>query len=138
MSYCTGEDRLEDALARITVIAPAEVAALRATEAKIVCLDVREPNEWNLGRIPGAVSLPSGSLESRIEEVIPRDVRVIVYRARGNRSALATDAMRQMGYANVASMSGGFMQWFMEGREVESEARVLAQAGRRPRPAARR
>lgn len=81
---------------------------------------MREPNEWNLGRIPGAVLVPRGLLESRIEELVLRDARVIVYCARGNRSALATDTMRQTGYDNAASMSGGFAQWVMEGREVKS------------------
>ncbi|MCR4340005.1 MAG: rhodanese-like domain-containing protein [Gemmatimonadaceae bacterium] len=120
MSYQTGEDLLEDARTRITEIAPAHVAGIRERAGKVTCLDVREPNEWNLGRIPGAVFLPRGLLESKIEELLPRDSQVIVYCARGNRSALAADTLRQMGYDNVASMSGGFAQWVMEGREVES------------------
>lgn len=120
MSYKTGEDLLEEARARITEITPAEVGALRERGEKIVYLDVREPNEWNLGRIPGAVFLPRGQLESKVEELAPRESRVIIYCARGNRSALAADTMQQMGYDNVASMSGGFQQWAMEEREVES------------------
>lgn len=120
MSYKTGDDLLEEARGRITEIAPAEVAKVRDTGEAVVYLDVREPNEWNLGRIPGSVFLPRGQLESKIEELIPRDSRVIIYCARGNRSALAADTMREMGYENVASMSGGFQQWAMEGREVES------------------
>jgi len=119
MSYKTGEDLLEEARARITEITPAEVAGLRDRGERIVYLDVREPNEWNLGRIPGAVFLPRGQIESKIEELTPRESRVIIYCARGNRSALAADTMQQMGYENVASMSGGFQQWIMEGREVE-------------------
>ncbi len=118
MSYRTGEDLLDDARAQITEIAPAEAATER--ERKVVYLDVRERTEWNLGRIPGALFLPRGLLESKIEELIPRDTRVIAYCARGNRSALAAETMQQMGYADVASMSGGFAQWVMEEREVES------------------
>lgn len=120
MTYKTGEDLLEDARSRITELTPAEVAELRERGEDVVYLDVRESNEWNLGRIPGAVFLPRGQLESKIEELTPRDARVVIYCARGNRSALAADTMQQMGYANVASMSGGFQQWVMEGREVES------------------
>lgn len=119
MSYKTGEDLLEEARARITEVTPAEVSEMRRRGNNAVYLDVREPNEWNLGRIPGAQFLPRGQLESKIEELVPRDSRVVIYCARGNRSALAADTMQQMGYDNVASMSGGFQQWVMEGQEVE-------------------
>ena len=120
MSNKTGADLIEEARGRIEEVTPAEVAAMRERGDPAVYLDVREPNEWNLGRIPGAVFLPRGQLESKVEEVAPRDARVIVYCAGGNRSALAADTMRQMGYENVASMSGGFRQWATEDREVES------------------
>ncbi len=120
MSYKTGDDLLEEARARITEVTPAEVAALRGTGEPVVYLEVREANEWNLGRIPGAQFLPRGQLESKIEEMVPREARVIIYCARGNRSALAADTLQQMGYERVASMSGGFQQWAMGDREVES------------------
>ena len=120
MSYKTGADLTEEARARIQEVTPAEVAAMRERGEQAIYLDVREPNEWNLGRIPGAVFLPRGNLESKVEDAVPRDARVVVYCARGNRSALAADTLRQMGYENVASMSGGFQQWAMEDREVES------------------
>lgn len=120
MKYKTGDDLLEEARARITELTPAQVAELRDRGDDVVFLDVRESNEWNLGRIPGAVFLPRGQIESKIEELTPRDARIVIYCARGNRSALAADTMQQMGYENVASMSGGFQQWAMEGREIES------------------
>jgi rhodanese-related sulfurtransferase len=120
MSYRTGADLTEEARSRVTEVTPAEVAQMRESGERATYLDVREPNEWNLGRIPGAVFLPRGQLESKIEELVPRGERVIIYCARGNRSALAADTLQQMGYENVASMSGGFQQWAMEGREVES------------------
>ena len=120
MSYKTGADLIQEARGRIREVTPAQVAEMRARGDKAVYLDVREPNEWNLGRIPGAVFLPRGNLESKVEDAVPRDAKVIVYCARGNRSALAADTMQQMGYDDVASMSGGFQQWAMEDREVES------------------
>ncbi|MGI8618448.1 MAG: rhodanese-like domain-containing protein [Gemmatimonadaceae bacterium] len=120
MSYKTGADLTEEARSRIKEVTPADVAAMRERGESAVYLDVREPNEWNLGRIPGAVFLPRGQLESKVEDVAQRDARVIIYCARGNRSAFAADTLQQMGYDNVASMSGGFQQWAMEGREVES------------------
>ena len=117
MIHKTGADLIEDAKTRIKQVTPAD--AIRNHDTSTVYLDVREPNEWNLGRIPGAVFLPRGQIESKIEELTPRESRVIIYCARGNRSALAADTMQQMGYENVASMSGGFQQWAMEGCEVE-------------------
>lgn len=120
MSFRSGEDLVDDARARLTEVTPAYVAAVRERGEQVVNLDVREPNEWNLGRIPGALFLPRGQLESKIEDLVPRASQVIVYCARGNRSALAADTMQQMGYEKAASMSGGFAQWVTEGREVES------------------
>lgn len=120
MSYKTGAELTEEARGRIREVTPAEVAAMRERGEKAVYLDVREPNEWNLGRIPGAVFLPRGQLESKVEDAVPRDAKVVIYCARGNRSALAADTLQQMGYRDVASMSGGFQQWAMEDREVES------------------
>ncbi|MGK2936100.1 MAG: rhodanese-like domain-containing protein [Gemmatimonadaceae bacterium] len=120
MSNKTGSDLIEEARGRIKEVTPAEVAAMRVRGEQAIYLDVRESNEWSLGRIPGAVFLPRGHLESKVEEAAARNARVIVYCAGGNRSALAADTMQQMGYENVASMSGGFRQWAMEGREVES------------------
>lgn len=120
MSYKTGAELTEEARGRIREVTPAEVAAMRERGEKAVYLDVREPNEWNLGRIPGAVFLPRGQLESKVEDAVPRDAKVVIYCARGNRSALAADTLQQMGYEDVASMSGGFQQWAMEDREVES------------------
>lgn len=111
---------IEEARGRIKEVTPAEVAELRARGEKAVYLDVREPNEWNLGRMPGSVFLPRGHLESKVEDAVQRDAKVIIYCARGNRSVLAADTLQQMGYEDVASMSGGFQQWAMEDREVES------------------
>jgi rhodanese-related sulfurtransferase len=60
-----------------------------------------------------------GTLEGKIEQTIPRDRQVVLYCAGGNRSALAADMLRQMGYPNVSSMSGGFKSWVDAGGDVE-------------------
>ena len=82
-------------------------------------VDVREPNEWNLGHVPGAVHVPRGWLEFKIEGLARRDQKVVLYCAGGDRSALAADALRAMGYADVASMAGGFRAWYEGGGDVE-------------------
>lgn len=114
----TGLDLIDEAKARITQVSASDEARNRNDDT--VYLDVRELNEWNLGHIPGAVHIPRGNLEGKVEGMIPRDSKVVIYCASGNRSALAADTMMQMGYGDVASLSGGFRGWADSGGEVES------------------
>ncbi len=74
-------------------------------------IDVRESDEYAGGRLPGAISVPRGYLELRIEEKAKRDEPLILYCAGGTRSALAAKTLQEMGYQNVASMIGGFNRW---------------------------
>lgn len=119
MALKTGADLIAEAKARIKEITPAESLRIHKEDPSVVFLDCREPNEWNLGRIPGSVFLARGNIEGNVEARIPRDSKVIIYCARGNRSALAADTMQQMGYEDVASMSEGFIGWVDAGGEVE-------------------
>jgi len=119
MTYKSGTDLVDEAKTRIKEVTPREAMQMKEADPSIVYLDVREPNEWNLGRIPGAIFTARGNLEGRIEATIPRESRIIIYCARGNRSALAADTLQQMGYTDVASMSQGFLGWVDAGGEVE-------------------
>jgi rhodanese-related sulfurtransferase len=119
MTPKTGADLIAEAKTRIKEVSPPESMKLKEEDPSVVFLDVREPNEWNLGRVPGAVFIARGNIESRVEATIPRDKKIIIYCARGNRSALAADTMQQMGYEDVASMSQGFGGWVDAGGEVE-------------------
>lgn len=119
MTEKTATDLIEEAKKRIREVTPSEAMQMHEADPGIVYLDVREPMEWNLGHIPGAVLIPCGNLESRIEATIPREKKIIIYCARGNRSALAADTMQQMGYADVASMSQGIIGWVDAGGEIE-------------------
>ena len=75
-------------------------------------IDVREDNEWNLGRIPTAIHLGKGIIERDIESVAKnREMELILYCQGGFRSALAAESLKKMGYKNVYSMSGGFSAW---------------------------
>ena len=115
MAIRSGSDLISDAKTRIQELGVAEAQGMPS----VVYLDVREPNEWNLGRIPGAKFIPRGTLETNVEKQIPRDANVVIYCASGNRSALAADTMRVMGYEHVASLRGGFRAWVDAGGEVE-------------------
>ena len=119
MAHKTGEDLVEEARHQIEEVTPEQVRDMQTRGDSVVYLDVREPNEWNLGRLPHAVHLPRGNLESKVEALIDRDKRVVIYCARGNRSALAALTMKQMGYDKVASMARGFAGWADINGEVE-------------------
>ena len=119
MPHKTGEDLIAEAKEQIEQVSPEDVLAMKERRENVVYLDVREPNEWNLGRIPKAVHLPRGNLETKIEALVDREQRVVVYCARGNRSALAALTMQQMGYEKVASMARGFGGWVDVNGEVE-------------------
>ena len=86
-----------------------------------VVIDVRENEEFESGHLPGALHVPRGHLEQRIEGAAPdRDAHVILYCAAGNRSALAAHTMTElMGYSHVESMTGGITLWKDRGYEVE-------------------
>jgi rhodanese-related sulfurtransferase len=118
MTNRTGQDLIDEAKRQIEELTPEQVQEMQSRGETAVYLDVREPNEWNLGRLPHAVHLPRGNLETKIEALVDRSQRVVIYCARGNRSALAALTMKQMGYQNVASMSRGFMGWAEIGGEI--------------------
>src|ERR687894_1928568 len=86
-----------------------------------VIVDVREQHEFEEAHLPGAVHVPRGHLESRVEGLVPdRSGRVVLYCASGNRSALAAHTMKELlGYEDVASMRGGITLWKDRGYEVE-------------------
>ncbi|KAI8854099.1 Rhodanese-like domain-containing protein [Chytridium lagenaria] len=79
-----------------------------------------EPYEWNEERIPCAIYFGRGTLERDIEQFIPdTSAEIIVYCAAGNRSLLAADSLRRLGYKNVASLAGGIGEWRRSGKRVE-------------------
>jgi rhodanese-related sulfurtransferase len=119
MAHKTGQDLIDEAKQQIDEVTPEQVREMQARNERVVYLDVREPNEWNLGHLPQAVHLPRGNLETKVEAMIDRTQRVVVYCARGNRSALAALTMKQMGYENVASMARGFQGWADINGEVD-------------------
>ena len=107
----TGKDLVDEARRRIKEVSASEALEMKKRGDDIIFLDVREPNEWNLGRIPGALHIPRGNLESKVEGMIDRARAVLVYCSQGSRSTLAADTMMQMGYLRVASISDGWAGW---------------------------
>ena len=104
---------------RVREVTPDEVMAMQRRGEPAVLLDVRDQPEVNLGKIPGAVHISRGTMEGKVEAVIPREAHVIIYCASGNRSAFAAETLGQMGYQDVASMKGGIRGWVEAGGDVE-------------------
>ena len=89
-------------------ITVAEAAAKRAAGAFV--LDVRTPEEWADYHIPGATLIPLDQLETRLNEV-PKDKEVVVVCRSGNRSQPGRDILKNAGFSQVTSMSGGLKEW---------------------------
>jgi molybdopterin/thiamine biosynthesis adenylyltransferase/rhodanese-related sulfurtransferase len=115
----SGAEVLRQIKSQIEEVDPSEAREQLSNGAVVV--DVREPEEWSAGHIPGAKHVPKSYLESRIEGAVPdRSQHVILYCASGNRSAWATRTLvEDLGYEHVESMTGGFTLWKDRGYEVE-------------------
>jgi molybdopterin/thiamine biosynthesis adenylyltransferase/rhodanese-related sulfurtransferase len=101
------------------------------SDGDAVAVDVREQDEWDEGHLPGAVHVPRGFLEQRIEQAAPdRRKPVILYCAGGARSALAAKTLEELGYERVFSLTGGFTDWKRNGLPFEIP-RALAEPQRR-------
>ena len=119
-------DLLREARAQIREVSPQEVDALPARAAAI--LDVREASEWDQGHLPGAIHVSKSYIEAQIEEEVhDRDTPVILYCAGGVRSLFAAQTLAEMGYTNVASMSGGFHAWKGAGLPFETPVVLTAE-----------
>jgi molybdopterin/thiamine biosynthesis adenylyltransferase/rhodanese-related sulfurtransferase len=129
----SGSQLIKEIRAKVTEVDPSEVRALQSQNGdapeQLVIVDVREQSEWEQGHIPGAIHVPRSYLESRFEGFVPeRDKRIVLYCASGQRSALAANTLEeQLGYENVASMSGGFTLWKDRGYPFERPAVLSAE-----------
>ena len=123
----TFRDLLRATKARIKEVDTAGASDEVAKPATVV-LDVREPDEYEQGALPGAIHIPRGHLESQVEARIPdHDAHIVVYCAGGTRSAFAADTLAQLGYSDVVSMAGGFNRWKDEGRAWITPASLTAE-----------
>ncbi len=122
----SGAEVLRQIKSRIDEVDPAQVRDQLGNGA--VVIDVREPEEWGTGHIPGAKHVPKSYLESRIEGAAGRDDHVILYCQSGNRSAWAARTLiDDLGYENVESMTGGITLWKDRGYDVEQPRTLTAE-----------
>ncbi len=91
-------------------IEPSEVKAKLDRHDNFVLVDVREPHEYQIAKIPGATLIPLGELPKRLSELNPAD-EIVMHCKMGGRSAKACDLLRQNGYTKVRNMTGGITKW---------------------------
>jgi len=115
----SGAEYVREIRAQVEEVDPAQVSEHLGNG--IVLVDVRDSEEWDRGHIPGAVHVPRGYLESRIDAAVgDRGARVVLYCASGHRSALAAHTLTDvLGYTDVASMKGGITLWKDRGYKVD-------------------
>jgi len=140
----TVRDLIAAARACIREIGLQELAVFR--EAGVPIIDVREPEEFAEGHIPGAVNIPRGLLEFEVdghpavayrtaEELSHRERPVVLYCLSGGRSALAAAALQGLGFVSPLSLAGGILHWEDAGRPLSSSVMLQCdKAGRDTRP----
>lgn len=118
----TPQQLVSEAKAQIKEIDVATAAQHLAAGATVI--DVREPAEFEAGRLPGAVNIPRGVLEFKTSDhpaLANRDAEILLYCKTGGRSALATLNLQRLGYTNVLSMVGGYDAWNASGQKVVTD-----------------
>ena len=112
-----------DQFCGVAPAAPEAVAVNHATEItavelkqrldrgdKLKIVDVREPNEYQINRIPGSQLIPLGDVPKRYEELNKND-EIVVHCKMGGRSAKAADFLRSVGFTRVLNLKGGILDW---------------------------
>lgn len=89
---------------------PVDVKERIRDQKPLQIIDVREPGEYRFGHIPGSKLIPLGQLQSRYKE-IDADVEAVIVCASGNRSSMACDLLKRLGYEKVHNLMGGMSYW---------------------------
>ncbi len=100
-----------------TKIAPADYQSKFGAGSDHILIDVRTPEEFASGHIPGSVNIPVDSLGQRLSEV-PQDKPVVLYCRSGNRSGQAAQILDQAGYSQIYDL-GGIVTWQQQGYPVQ-------------------
>jgi rhodanese-related sulfurtransferase len=110
------------ALAAEPVVAPVTQQALverqQQGEADLVVVDVRSPEEFAAGHVPGAINIPHDRIGERLAEV-PRDKDVVLYCQSGRRAGIAAQVLAEQGYTRLLHLEGDIAAWKANGRPLE-------------------
>lgn len=112
MTYLTSDQLVAKLKKEIGEIDAHELARQLKSDKPVKLIDIREPDEWAQGHVPGAVHIPRGYLELQVENHAPRrDQPIAVMCAGGTRSLFGARDLAALGYTNVVSVAGGFNGW---------------------------
>jgi len=121
--YNTVDDMVVEAQAQTKAISVEQLNEKIDNGDMILLIDTREPNEFNAGYIPGAVNIPRGVLEFKIDDegfwdeamlyMPEKNEEIVVYCKKGKRSILAAKALQDLGYTNVYFLTDGWKKWEM-------------------------
>lgn len=115
----TAKDMVTEAKKSICEVSVSEGKAL-LDKGGYIFLDCREPKEFKMGHIPGAINIPRGLLEFKVAKKIPdKNGKIVMYCKKGGRGCLATCTLCRMGYKNAQNMAGGWMAWEKAGYPIE-------------------
>ena len=123
-------DFVNEARTRIREISIGEFDEMIENHDELLIVDVREAEEFHHGHIPGALLIPRGTLECAADASChpgvdklhnARDRAIVLYCQNGERSALATDTLQQMGFEKVYNLAGGIDLWLAEGFALVTE-----------------
>jgi rhodanese-related sulfurtransferase len=116
----TATDLINEAKESVCEISVADAKGKIDSDASVIILDVREPDEFGKGHIPKAMNIPRGLLEFKVTNEIPnKDANILAYCKTGGRSCLACSTLVEMGYKNAKSIAGGWKAWLKAGYAVE-------------------
>jgi rhodanese-related sulfurtransferase len=114
------KDWVAKAKAEIKKVSAADVKAAIDKKEKAVLLDVRDPNEYSAGHLPGAINVSRGLLEFNIwDKISDKNAKIYVYCKTAGRSAFATKTLNELGYKNAVLMDAQFEDWIKAGYPVE-------------------
>ena len=95
------------------------VSRLQKPDPSLVILDVRTPEEFAAGHIPGALNIPHDQLPNRLAELAgAQDKELVVYCRSGRRSAIAQEELNARGFKSVKHLEGDMLQWDAEKRPI--------------------
>jgi rhodanese-related sulfurtransferase len=114
------KEMVSKAKASIKLVSAADVKAAIDKKENAIYLDVRDPNEYAAGHLPGAINVSRGTLEFNIFGKIPdQSAKIYVYCKTAGRSTLATKTLNDLGYKNAVLMDAAFEDWIKAGYPVE-------------------
>jgi len=118
------QDMSADALVQEARKSVREITVAEAKEildkGDYLFLDCREPKEYKMGHVPGAMNLPRGLLEFKIDKKVSnKNENMVVYCKTGGRACLSACTLCRMGYKNVKNMAGGWNAWETAGYPID-------------------